>query len=122
MDPEAFGKMLKGNVSSKTIGEGFGFGDKADCKFMQEILNQMMQSMFFQHPMAESMGFTDLDDPETSIHAGVRMFDVVRFPVLLVDAGDADVPDRTDLRPPACGGALSVCCGFLEDSALSSFR
>ncbi len=56
MDSDAFAKMLKGSVSTNTIKDGFGFGDKADCKFMQQILNQMMQSMFFQHPMAESMG------------------------------------------------------------------
>ena len=56
MDSEAFDKMLKGSVSTNTIKDGFGFGDKDDCKFMQQILNQMMQSMFFQHPMAQSMG------------------------------------------------------------------
>ena len=56
MDSDSFQKMLKGNVSSSTIQDAFGMSDKGDCKFMQEILNQMMQSMFFQHPMAQSMG------------------------------------------------------------------
>lgn len=56
MSKESFDKLTRGNVSTNTIGEAFGFQDKSDCKFMQEILNAMMSSVFMQHPMGASMG------------------------------------------------------------------
>lgn len=56
MSKESFTKLTRGNVSTNTIGDAFGFQDKSDCKFMQEIMNAMMSSMFMQHPMCASLG------------------------------------------------------------------
>jgi len=56
MDPESFQKLMRGDVSTSTIQEGFGFGSKAMCKEMQECLNAMRKSPFVNHPMAQSMG------------------------------------------------------------------
>lgn len=56
LSKESFDKLLKGNVSTKTVGECFGLSDKDDQKFMQDILNAVWKSAFVQHPMAQSLG------------------------------------------------------------------
>jgi len=53
---EQLEKLLKSNVSTKSVGEIFGLDSKEDCKFMQEILNAMKSGPFVQHPMMKSMG------------------------------------------------------------------
>ncbi|MHC4960295.1 MAG: hypothetical protein ACYTGN_18240 [Planctomycetota bacterium] len=59
MTDENWDKLLKGNVSKNTLKDCFGFSDKEDLSFMQEIVNGMKSSGMFNHPMCESMGLGD---------------------------------------------------------------
>jgi len=56
MSKDALTRLTRGNVSTSSIQEAFGFQDKSDCKFMQDVLNAMMSSAFVRHPMAASLG------------------------------------------------------------------
>jgi hypothetical protein len=56
MDQAGVKRLMRGDVSTGTIGETFGFDDKAMCKAMQDALNQLRSSPFVNHPMCESMG------------------------------------------------------------------
>lgn len=53
---ESMEKMLKGNRSKRTLKEAFGFDDKEDLSFLQDILNRAWESGMGNHPMAASMG------------------------------------------------------------------
>jgi hypothetical protein len=59
MSKDDFEKLMAGNVSTKTCGSAFGFENKDDQKFMQQILNGANQSPCMNHPMGESMGIGD---------------------------------------------------------------
>jgi hypothetical protein len=59
LSDENWEKLLKGNVSKNTLKDCFGFSDKEDLSFMQEIVNGMKSSGMFNHPMCESMGLGD---------------------------------------------------------------
>lgn len=49
-------KLKQGNRSKRTLTEGFGFSNKDDLKFLQDIINRVMESPMLNHPMCESMG------------------------------------------------------------------
>jgi hypothetical protein len=73
MSDKDFGKLKKGNVSKNTCGEAFGFDNKDDQKFMQQIMNGANQSPFMSHPMGQSMGDDKMKKGE---------FDASKFPEL----------------------------------------
>lgn len=58
---ELFEKLLKGNRSTRTMKEAFGFENKQDQGFMQKIVNRMWEVPGTNHPLCESLGMGSAD-------------------------------------------------------------
>ena len=59
MGEETWKKLKSGNLSTKTMKEAFGFSDKDDQKFMQDIMKRMKESGMLNHPLCASLGMGD---------------------------------------------------------------
>jgi len=59
MGDKSWQKLKSGSQSKNTMKEAFGFSNKDDQKFMQDIMKRMKESGMLNHPMCASMGMGD---------------------------------------------------------------
>ena len=110
MDPAVFEKLMRGDVSTSTIQQGFGFADKSMCKEMQDCLNAMRESPLVNHPMAQSMGMGDQSrfDKAEFPKAGEGM---PGYDTHFAGGMAGGMPFDTGMPPmPFAGANMGLCC------------
>jgi len=110
MDPEIFQKLMRGDVSTSTIQEGFGFSDKAMSKEMQQSLNAMRESPLVNHPMAQSLGWGDESMYKASDFQGLSE-GMPGFGGEFAGGMAGGMPFDTSMPPlPFAGQNMGMCC------------